>query len=379
MDMTVADLVDAALSAHDSQWHERADAGLRGLFGGPKGRYESRALGNATVIRAPRLDQDGVPFAALIHPDNPTSGAYGGMSVVLFPIEPGRALVALVVGTSGLADDAHVLGRPGHARKVRALTNWLNSRFGNGALIAWAKTDPTRIDQTIPTDIASRFEGCQSVFSRYGHVIYGFALITTDAPEIARQIITAVFDMYMSERQVALLRAFQEESRSVQAQYLAQLLPAIQGEALRDIILRRRYVILEGPPGTGKTRLAQLMLKDHFNNCGMSIQFHPNTTYQEFVGGLAPETSSHGLGIAFKPRPGVLMEAARAALADAARPYLLHIDEINRADLAKVLGEAIYLLEPMTELPRRIRLSFDSAHLSFRSSIYQTTYLSSVR
>ena len=27
------------------------------------------------------------------------------------------------------------------------------------------------------------------------------------------------------------------------------------------------------------------------------------------------------------------------------KPYLLHIDEINRADLAKILGEAIYLFE----------------------------------
>ena len=40
------------------------------------------------------------------------------------------------------------------------------------------------------------------------------------------------------------------------------------------------------------------------------------------------------------------MEAAIEATSHPDRPYLLLIDEINRADLAKVLGEAIFLLEP---------------------------------
>ncbi len=43
------------------------------------------------------------------------------------------------------------------------------------------------------------------------------------------------------------------------------------------------------------------------------------------------------------------MEAAREAAMCSLAPYLLHIDEINRADLAKVLGEAIYLLEAKAE------------------------------
>ena len=51
------------------------------------------------------------------------------------------------------------------------------------------------------------------------------------------------------------------------------------------------------------------------------------------------------------------MEAAQAASRRPSKAYLLHIDEINRADLGKILGEAIYLLEPNSDTPGEIQLS----------------------
>ena len=53
------------------------------------------------------------------------------------------------------------------------------------------------------------------------------------------------------------------------------------------------------------------------------------------------------------------METAREAKNNPAKQYLLHIDEINRADLSKVLGESIFLLEPKTDGQRVIGLSYD--------------------
>lgn len=124
------------------------------------------------------------------------------------------------------------------------------------------------------------------------------------------------------------------------------MLPDCSAEEVASLLQRRKYVVLQGPPGTGKTRMALELLKNKYQDNGMAIQFHPNTTYENFVGGLAPLHTEGHLGLQFAPRPGFLMEAASKAAAQKDRPFLLLIDEINRADLAKVLGEAIFLLEP---------------------------------
>lgn len=117
--------------------------------------------------------------------------------------------------------------------------------------------------------------------------------------------------------------------------------------------------MLEGPPGTGKTRMALKLLHGEYGGNGVSIQFHPNTTYENFIGGLAPAKADGAVGFRFEPVMGHLMQAARAAQAVAPKPFLLHVDEINRVDLSKVLGEAIMLLEEDAEERREIKLPYD--------------------
>ena len=87
-----------------------------------------------------------------------------------------------------------------------------------------------------------------------------------------------------------------------------------------------------------------------------TIQFHPNTTYENFIGGLAPEVAESEIGFQFRPRKGELIEAASKAQD---KQFLLHIDEINRADLPKVLGEAIYLFESEAVNKRIVKLPYD--------------------
>ena len=123
-------------------------------------------------------------------------------------------------------------------------------------------------------------------------------------------------------------------------------------------------VILYGPPGTGKTYAT-------FSRCvkicdGKApadedevqsryeelvkvgrvkfVTFHQSYGYEEFVEGLRPETDAKTGHLRLVSKDGVLKEIAEKARGKREQ-YILVIDEINRANISKVLGELITLLE----------------------------------
>lgn len=350
-------LLDLIHAGQLSNWTQRCSDAFSDLFGSEGGRYPARAEQSVT-LRAPEFrSSSGVPFAALIDPSNPDSGAYGGMSFVIFPMEGRPALLSMVIGTQGLSPDEDVLARPGHGRKVSAICKWLNNKYGRGKMVAWAKEDPARIDLDMPGNIKRLFADCQPIFARYGRVIYGFYAPDQDRRG-TEECLKAFLDLMFGERGHQPLKGAEKDAKQIQAEYYSHMLPDCTLEEVASLLEKRKYVVLQGPPGTGKTRMALELLKDEYEDNGMTIQFHPNTTYENFVGGLAPIHTDSGLGLQFAPKPGFLMEAVLKASVRKDKPYLLIIDEINRADLAKVLGEAIFILEP-SDSGRALSLPYD--------------------
>jgi 5-methylcytosine-specific restriction protein B len=104
-------------------------------------------------------------------------------------------------------------------------------------------------------------------------------------------------------------------------------------------------IILAGPPGTSKTWIAERIARYVTHDdplCRRTVQFHPSYGYEEFMEGLRPVVS--GGGIIFDRVDGVVLEMAKQ-IRDDERWHVLIMDEMNRANLPRVLGELMYLFE----------------------------------
>ena len=114
----------------------------------------------------------------------------------------------------------------------------------------------------------------------------------------------------------------------------------------RDAIERKGQAVLYGPPGTGKTYMAEALAKgligggDGFSEV---VQFHPAYAYEDFMQGIHPRTSREG-GLEFVMVPGRFLDFCREAQGRSDTCVLI-VDEINRANLSRVFGELMYLLE----------------------------------
>jgi len=111
-----------------------------------------------------------------------------------------------------------------------------------------------------------------------------------------------------------------------------------------DLLRHKKNVVLQGPPGVGKTfvasRLADLLLGERDRERREIVQFHQSYAYEDFVQGFRPTERG-----SFERKDGPFMRFCDRALQNQQEDHVLIIDEINRGNLSKILGDLMMLIE----------------------------------
>ena len=334
--------------------------------------------GNA-IIRH-NTSPDGAYFG-FIRNDQSTSGKYQGLSFVVFPhIDTAegentvqkKCVISIGIGSATLGDDTAMASSPGIRRTFMKLQkcpncqfffmeNW-NSMDGRNPGLR-EEVEKTHIDPLIKSVISY---DDNSTYGREG-LLPAACLIDFETNTDGLKIIDAWLAMYAQWRLwdttddarkkiVNAINActYSPKTNKELEEEIAQELLGLNNPSLEsDTHMINRYLILQGAPGCGKTRMALSIADDYFAHDNVLFtQFHAETTYADFVYGIKPVLD--GKTLAYEEKTGVLLDAIAKAYEVQAKEgknenndnrVLLVIDEINRANLANVLGPVFYLFE----------------------------------
>lgn len=201
------------------------------------------------------------------------------------------------------------------------------------------------------------------------HYVISDDEINVHTPEATKEFIDAVKIMQLPWY---IFEQFATNPLAVNQDDKVDDMDPIVTELANILTQHKPQIILQGPPGTGKTYTAKDVAEQLI--CGKVsddknlqqqrleasgqfelIQFHPSYSYEDFVQGISVKIVDKQAQYDVEAR--VLMEFANKAHQNYIdsqkspedisfeKKYVLIIDEINRANLATILGELIYALE----------------------------------
>ncbi|MCM3609966.1 EVE domain-containing protein [Planococcus sp. MERTA32b] len=135
---------------------------------------------------------------------------------------------------------------------------------------------------------------------------------------------------------------------------------------LKNLLIRKKNLILLGAPGVGKTyaaeRLAYSIMGSKDKSRVQVVQFHQSYSYEDFIMGYRPDDNGFSLS------KGPFYEFCKKAEPDD-RPYFFIIDEINRGNLSKIFGELLMLIEN-DKRGKELRLLYSDEQFSVPENVY---------
>ena len=139
-------------------------------------------------------------------------------------------------------------------------------------------------------------------------------------------------------------------------------------ERLKELLLRKKNLILQGAPGVGKTfaakRLAYAIMGEKNDKRVKIVQFHQNYSYEDFVLGYKPNEKG-----GFELKEGIFYQFCKKAATDKDNEYFFIIDEINRGNLSKIFGELLMMIEKeYRNIP--VQMSYADRRFTVPSNVY---------
>lgn len=279
-------------------------------------------------------------YFGCINEGEDTSGAYSDLSIVVFPSNEtddadDRWIIALGVGSLGFKNDYDLVSLPGTRRLfIKYLDQ--NSYIKNDFMDVETSDGFTSfcnnnvISNTLDNAVKS-----------YSKVLLACTLVNPNDETSTQSTIKKYLAIYANLRRWS---SNNTHRKNISEALNISSLTTDEKEEIIKLINSRKYVVLQGAPGTGKTRMAKMIPGP--NDIVYFTQFHAETSYSDFVYGIVPDVSAGQLK--YSPHKGVFVYAINEALKpeNKSKNIFLIIDEINRANLSNVLGPSFYLFEP---------------------------------
>jgi len=273
-------------------------------------------------------------YFGIIRPEEEPTGSFHDFCIVLFPDpDDGQKpwLLCLGIGTLGFLNDYELSIKPGLRRIYESILS------NNG----FCKTDLSDTEKPLPMEFQEKYPHLSGTFSKYSKVLPICEVLIDPLSEESKDRITAFIAIYAKARGWIKYK-YQQNNYAKAINKLKKNETICNDEKVFDLIKRRKFVILTGAPGTGKTRLAKIIQRK-LDAKSFFIQFHAETDYSDFIYGIVPNLSKGSLN--YTEKFGKFYESLKFAIDNPKKNVLLIVDEINRANLSNILGPIFYLFE----------------------------------